>query len=217
MVIFADGCDQATMAQYANDPMIGGFTTNPSLMKKSGVRNYREFAHTALRIVGDKSISFEVLSDDFSEMEKQAEEITSWGENVWCKIPITNAKGESSIDLINRLSDLNLNITAVMTEDQLESLRSVDRSHHIISVFCGRIADTQVLPPYVRHSNFRAKLLWASARQIFSVTEAELHGYDIITLTPDLIAKLPLRGKNLTEYSLETVKQFHEDGKGIQF
>lgn len=217
MVIYCDGADLATMAKYAADPLIEGFTTNPSLMRKAGITRYRDFAKTVLSIVGDKPVSFEVLSDDWDEMERQAEEIASWGENVWAKVPITNTKGESSIHLIDKLQDLNLNITAVFTTDQLDALQTVDRAHHIISVFCGRIMDTGAAPPALWGRGFKAKLLWASTREVDSVRIAESLGYDIITLTQDLIAKLPLRGRDLVEYSLETVRQFHEDGKEIIF
>ena len=185
-------------------------------MKKSGVKNYREFAKQVLGVVNGKPVSFEVLSDDWEEMKWQAYEIASWGENVWVKIPITNTKGESSIELIDELSDLRLNITAVMTKEQLDWLRTVDRPHHIISIFCGRIMDAGRLPP-ILHGEFKAKLLWASTRELYNINNAENSGYDIITMTPDLIAKLPLRGKSLKQYSLETVQQFHEDGKSCVF
>lgn len=217
MVIYLDGAGLDVMARYANNPLIEGFTTNPSLMRKAGITSYRAFAKSVLSIAGEKPVSFEVLADDWAAMERQAYEIAGWGENVWVKIPITNTKGESSIDLIDRLQDLRLNITAVMTMDQLKALREVDRSHHIISVFCGRINDAGRSVPYVGAMKFRAKTLWASTRELYNLSQAEDLGYDIITMTPDLIAKLPLRGKDLKEYSLETVKQFHEDGKGIDW
>jgi len=216
MVIYCDGADLETMKKLSSNPVIEGWTTNPSLMKKAGIKKYRDFAKTVLGIIGDKPVSFEVLADDWETMVIQAYEIASWGENVWVKIPIMNTKGESSIDLIDELQDLRLNITAVMTASQFIYLQTVNRSHHIISVFAGRIADAGRSPPRIP-SMFRAKLLWASTRQTADIDEAEMKGYDIITMTPDLIAKLPLRGKDLHEYSLETVKQFHEDGKGIDW
>jgi len=217
VTIYCDGADIATMTKYAIDPVVGGFTTNPSLMKKSGIKNYRDFAQAVLSAIGDKPVSFEVLADDWDEMETQAHEIASWGENVWVKIPIMNTKGESSIDLIDKLQDLRLNITAVMTLEQLALLRDVDRSHHIVSVFAGRIADTGQNPWGIvaRASEGRAKVLWASARQVLDVWTAERCGASIITLTPDLISKLSLHGKDLHQYSLETVRQFYEDGKGL--
>ena len=217
VAIYCDGADLATMAKYAQDPLIEGFTTNPSLMRKSGVTNYREFAKQVLGVVNGKPVSFEVLSDDWTEMYAQAHEIASWGENVWVKIPVTNTKGESSVELIKSLPDLRLNITAVMTHEQLGWLLMVDGPHHIISVFCGRIMDAGRLPPIILRREFKAKVLWASTRELYSIDYAQNYGYDIITMTPDLIAKLPLRGKDLKQYSLETVQQFHEDGKGIAF
>lgn len=216
VMIYADGADLQTMEKYASDPRIDGFTTNPSLMKKSGIKHYEDFAQQVLNIT-DKPVSFEVLADDWEEMEKQALEISSWGDNVYVKIPIMNTRGESSIDLIEKLQDLRLNITAVMTDDQLDALWEVDRPHHIISIFCGRIRDTGKPAPDMDAMHFKAKTLWASTREVYNIIQAKDLGYDIITLTPDLIAKLPLRGKDLHQYSLETVRQFHEDGKGIEF
>ena len=134
VTIYCDGADIATMTKYAIDPVVGGFTTNPSLMKKSGIKNYRDFAQAVLSAIGDKPVSFEVLADDWDEMETQAHEIASWGENVWVKIPIMNTKGESSIDLIDKLQDLRLNITAVMTLEQLALLR-----RRPITPYCFRI------------------------------------------------------------------------------
>jgi transaldolase len=221
ITIFADTGDVNVMRDVMKNPLVEGITTNPSLLKKSGIKNYREFAKIALSVVrGVKPISFEVLSDDWEEMFDQANEIASWADNCYIKIPITNTKGESSIDLIDSLSDLRLNITAVMTEEQLDELRTVDRPHHIISVFAGRIKDAGKLPPIVHthlKPKFKAKLLWASTRETHDMDHALMFGYDIITMTPDLLAKLPLRGKDLKEYSLETVKQFYEDGRGIEF
>jgi transaldolase len=216
VAIYCDGADLATMAKYAQDTLIEGFTTNPSLMRKSGVTNYREFAKQVLGVVNGKPVSFEVLSDDWGEMESQAREIASWDENVWVKIPVTNTKGESSIYLIDSLSSLNLNITAVMTTEQMHELKSVIQSWHIVSVFAGRIKDANGPVPEIP-VGFRARCLWASTRQTYDLTLAEVMGFQLITMTPDLIAKLPLRGKDLKQYSLETVQQFHKDGKGITF
>ncbi len=213
MVIYADGAGLDLMKTYAAEPRIAGFTTNPSLMRKAGIRNYREFAKQVLDIVDGKPVSFEVLADDFYGMERQAREISDWGPNVWVKVPITNSRGEASVDLIRQIADLQLNITAVMTLKQWEPLRAHVLPHHILSVFCGRIMDTQHEPPAIIGAHCR--LLWASAREIYNLVQAKDYGYDIITLTPDLIAKLDLRDKDLTKYSLETVKMFHEDGKGI--
>jgi transaldolase len=215
MVIYLDAADLASIDTHIDK--VEGVTTNPSIMKKAGITNYRAFAKEVLARVKGKPVSFEVLADDFPTMESQAHEIASWGDNVWVKIPITNTKGESSIDLIDKLSDLNLNITAVMTQAQIDKLATVDRSHHIISVFACRIMDAGQLPPIKYRSSIKAKFLWASARETYHVDMATNSGFDIITLTPELIAKLPIRGKDLAQYSLETVKQFYEDGRGIAF
>ena len=200
------------LRRYAADPRIAGITTNPSLMKKAGICDYRSFARAVLAAANGKPVSFEVLADDFPTIARQAREIASWGSNVYVKLPITNTSGESIVPLVDALGDLNLNITAVMTLEQMRYLYSWVRPHHIVSVFAGRIMDTGRLPKTPFN---RAQSLWASAREVYHVTLAEEYGYDIITLTPDLIAKLPLRGKDLTEYSLETVRMFHEDGRGI--
>ena len=214
MVIYLDGADLVTMARF--EPHVQGFTTNPSLMKKAGVTNYEVFAKEVLGRANGKPVSFEVLADDWETMEAQAQRISDWGDNVWVKIPITNTKGESSVDLIDRLQDLNLNITAVMTQQQIDALLPVVRSHHIISVFAGRIADTGRTPPWIpRRAPIKAKMLWASTRQTRDIDIAGELGYDIITMTPDLVAKLPLRGKDLNQYSLETVQQFYKDAEGI--
>jgi transaldolase len=218
--IYLDGAGLDTMAHYAHDPIVEGFTTNPSLMRKAHIQNYSEFAEAVLGIVSPKPVSFEVLADDFDEMARQAHVISGWGENVWVKIPITNTKGESSIDLIDELQDLRLNITAVMTYAQVDDLAQVTRSHHIISVFAGRIADTGVDPIDIvkaAKARCRGQILWASPRQVFDIVCANRAMADIITLQPELIGKMRLFEKDLTQYSLETVKQFHEDGKGITF
>lgn len=215
VAIYADGASLEQMERYAQDERIEGLTTNPSLMRRAGITNYRDFARTVLDMIGQKPVSFEVLADDFYTMERQAREIAEWGPNVWVKIPITNSRGESSAPLIRQIADLQLNITAVMTIKQWESIRPHALGHHIVSVFCGRIMDTLQDPMEIIGASSR--LLWASAREIYNVKQAADFGYDIITLTPELIAKLDLRDKDLTAYSLETVRQFHSDGKGIAF
>jgi transaldolase len=214
MVIYADGADVATIRALASDRRIEGFTSNPSLMKKAGITDYREFGRLALDAAGGKPVSFEVLADDFREMERQAREIASWGDNVFVKIPVTNTLGESSVPLVKALKEIPLNITAVMTTQQVDALWDVAMPHHIVSVFAGRILDTGV-EPMAFSGGQGFKTLWASAREVFHVKMAEEFGYDIITLTPDLIAKLPLQGKDLQEYSLETVRQFARDAEGI--
>lgn len=222
MVIYADGADLKQMEALAADDLIAGFTTNPSLMKKAGVTNYRDFADAVLGIVGDKPVSLEVFADDFETMEAQAREIASWGDNVYVKIPVTNTQANPSYDLVWRLarSGVKVNVTAIFTAQQARI--AVDSLHGggIVSVFAGRIADTGIDPARVMRSA-RAKigdcgtqLLWASAREIYNVKQAEEVGCDIITLAPDLIAKLSGFGRNLIEYSLETVRQFHRDAAG---
>lgn len=215
VAIYADGASLEQMERFAKDKRISGFTTNPSLMRKAGITDYSTFAREVQSLIGGKPVSFEVLADDFYAMERQAREIAEWGPNVWVKVPITNSRGEPSVDLVKRIADLQLNITAVMTLKQWEPMRQHVLPHHILSVFCGRIMDTQREPPAIIGANCR--LLWASAREIYNVVQANDYGYDIITLTPELIAKLDLRDKDLTAYSLETVRQFHADGKGISF
>lgn len=224
MVIYCDGADLGQMKALADDERIAGWTTNPSLMRKAGVTNYRDFANAVLDIVGDKPVSFEVFADDFDLMEIQAREIASWGKNVFVKIPVMNTQANPSYDLIYRLSKsgINVNVTAVFTSQQarvaVESLYGAG----IVSIFAGRIADTGSDPARVMRSaraaidrwNARTKLLWASAREVYNKVQAEEAGCDIITLSPDLIAKLSGFGRNLTEYSLETVRQFHHDAAG---
>lgn len=206
--LYADG---ASLEQIGTLPDVDGYTFNPSLMRKAGITRMNDFAKAVLERTKDP-VSFEVLADDFDEMERQAHEIQSWGDNVWVKIPITNTKGESSIDLIDRISDLNINITAVFTWKQLNAIKTVDRPHHIISVFAGRIQDTGKDVPFVRDAGFHGKFLWASTRSTNDLDKSWM-GYSIYTLSPELIKKLPLRGKDLEDYSLETVRQFYEDGK----
>ena len=234
--IYADCASLEQIERYATNERVSGFTTNPSLMKKAGIKNYRAFAKTVLGIVKDKAVSFEVLADDVETIEKQAREIASWGENVWVKIPITSTKGPHLLALIDKLAvaqppryewrePINLNVTAVMTARQIISALDFLKETDILSIFVGRITDTgvsalQALSPalaYKRYSGNKARILWASAREIYNYYQAKEYGVDIITLTPELIEKLPLEGKDLGEYSLETVRQFHQDGQGIEF
>jgi len=213
--IYCDSGSLDDIKKYAQHPRIAGFTTNPTLAKKSGVSNYRAFASAVIGASRNLPISLEVLSAHHEGMEKEAREIASWGENVYVKIPITDAQGKSSRSLIHDLSDLKLNVTAVMTHAQIEDILPVIKTNHIISVFCGRITDTQRVALDVRYYDDRCKFLWASTRDVGSLRLADKLGYDIITMAPDLIEKLPLEGKNLTQYSLETVRQFVKDGEGI--
>jgi len=221
--IYCDGADLKKLEEYANDVRVHGFTTNPSLMKKAGIKNYRDFAATVMGIVKHKPVSFEVLSDVLNEMETQAYIINKWGLNNQIKIPITNSYGESTIPVIEQLQrdKIQVNVTAVMTMRQIDLMRDVLK-HGILSIFAGRIADTGRDPvrtvKYAKEHQTQpdVKVLWASAREVLNVSQADAAGADIITLTPDLIAKLPLHGKDLTQYSLETVQMFARDGEGIK-
>ena len=218
MRIFLDTADIDRLQIWGADKRVAGFTTNPALMKKSGIGSYRNFATILLGVANGRPVSLEVTADDFGEMEQQARELASWGENIYVKIPVTNPRGRSSIPLIEKLQDFNLNITAVMSGAQIEALRPVLTQNHILSVFAGRIADTGRDPMHIMRKArlCHAQLLWASAREVLNVYQAEECGCDIITLTPDLLGKLSLHGKSLNEYSLETVCQFYEDGAGIK-
>jgi len=223
VAIYADGADLNKLEEYADNINIAGFTTNPSLMRKAGIKDYRTFARTVLGLVKGKPVSFEVLADDLHIMAQQARVITEWGANVVVKIPITNTRQDSTLPVIERLQKdgIAVNVTAILTMRQVDLAMTVMRQG-IISIFAGRIADTGRDPThtigYAKKYNDQAKVqvLWASAREILNLSQAEKAGADIITLTPDLIAKLPLHGKDLTEYSLDTVKMFHNDGQGIE-
>jgi transaldolase len=220
--IFADGADLAVIAELARHPLIAGFTTNPTLMRKAGVRDYKAFALDVLQIVPTRPVSFEVFSDDFAEMEKQAHEIASWGPNVYVKIPVTNTKGEFSGPLVKRLSagGAQVNVTALLTLDQVKRTAAAlsPRTRSYVSVFAGRVADTGRDPiELMRHSveilsaNRKAELIWASPRELLNIFQAEDVGCHVITVTRDLLAKLPIVGKDLDELSLDTVKMFRQD------
>lgn len=222
--IFADGAEKSEMVELYHNPLIRGFTTNPTLMRKAGVQDYRAFASVILRAIPDRPISFEVFSDDFPVMERQAREIATWGENVYVKIPITNTRGESSLDIVRRLAHngVKLNVTALMT---LEQVRDVTPAlaggpASYVSIFAGRIADTgrdpmpimakavEMLRP---HSS--VELIWASPRELLNILQADAVGCHIITATGDVLKKLSLIGKDLRDYSLDTVKMFYEDAQ----
>ena len=220
--IYCDGADLKQMVAYADDERVEGFTTNPSLCRKAGVTDYREFCLRVLDVIGDKPVSFEVFADDFPTMERQAKEIASWGKNVYVKIPVTNTQGSPSYDLIWRLAHdgIKVNVTAVFTPMQCRLAVDALDGTGILSVFAGRIADTGSDPERVMRSA-KAKigsedtlLLWASAREVYNVKQAEGCGCDVITLAPDLIGKLSGFGRSLADYSLETVRQFHRDAAG---
>jgi transaldolase len=220
--IFADGADlDGIKAMYAK-PWIRGFTTNPTLMRKAGVADYRRFAEQVLQVVPDRPVSFEVFADDFAEMERQAREIASWGPNVDVKIPVMNTRRESAGPLIQRLSraGVQVNVTAVLTLQQVKAITAslAEDTRAIVSVFAGRIADTGVDPvPAMREAlkilqaRPRAKLLWASPRELLNVVQASDIGCHIITVTNELLAKLSLLGKDHDDYSLETVEMFRRD------
>ncbi len=222
--LFADGADKMGMLEMYSNPLISGFTTNPTLMKAAGVTDYKSFAKDILTHITDKPISFEVFSDDFSEMEEQAMEIGSWADNIYVKIPITNTKSESSVDLIERLSikNVKINVTAMMTVAQVQSvLNALSKGPGgYVSVFAGRVADAGINPlPIMKEvvdilSDYHnIELIWASPRELYNVVQANEIGCDIITATNDILKKLPVLGKNLDQFSLETVKMFFDDAK----
>lgn len=220
--IFADGADFNSILSLSKESFIKGFTTNPSLMRKAGVSDYEKFARRLLKSVTDKPISFEIFADNFKDMEAQAREIASWGSNVYVKIPVTNTKGDFTGPLISKLSQdgIQLNITAIFTLDQVKkvaSALSID-TPAVVSVFAGRVADTGVDPePLMRESieilksKPKSELLWASVRELINIFQAERTGCHIITVPNELLAKLSLIGKSLSDYSLETVIAFYED------
>ena len=226
--VFADGADLQGMMQMYAKPWIRGFTTNPTLMRKAGISDYAAFARQVLAAIPDRPISFEVFSDEFSEMERQALEIAQWGSNVYVKIPITNTRADSSIDLCGRLAGrgLKLNVTALLTLDQVRAVAGAlaGGPPACVSVFAGRIADTGVDPiPLMReaveilapHPNL--ELIWASPRELLNIVQADSIGCHIITATNDILAKLTLLGKDLSEYSLDTVTMFHRDAAASGF
>jgi len=222
--IFADGADKAGILELYRNPLVKGFTTNPTLMRKAGVGDYRSFARDILAAIPDRPISFEVLSDEFDEMERHALEISSWGDNVYVKIPITNTRGQSSCKLVRRLAraDVKVNVTAILDLDQVRDIIPyvAEGSSGYISIFAGRIADTshdpvplmaagvELLHPYPN-----LELIWASPRELLNIFQADAIGCHIITVTHDILKKLHLVGKDLHDYSLETVKMFYADAQ----
>jgi transaldolase len=219
--LFCDGADVADIAAMAKNPLIRGFTTNPTLMRQAGIRDYGDFARRVLRVVTDRPVSFEVFADDAAGMERQARIITGWGANVYVKIPVTNTKRAFSGPLIRRLSagGIKLNVTAVLTLDQVGQVADAldPATAAIVSVFAGRIADTGVDPvPHMQRAlellavRPNAELLWASPRELLNLFQADAIGCHIITATPDILAKLSLVGKDLSDYSLDTVKMFFD-------
>lgn len=222
--VFADGADLTDIARLSRNPVVSGFTTNPTLMRSAGVADYVVFARSVLAIVGNRPVSFEVFSDDWAEMEAQAREIATWGPNVNVKIPITNTRGEFAGELIGRLAaeGVSLNVTAIMTAEQVRSVLEHIRpeASGFLSVFAGRIADTGRDPvPVIREavrlvsSYPKLGIIWASPRELLNIFQADEAGCHVITVASDILRKLPLVGKDLTEYSLETVAMFHQDAE----
>ncbi len=222
--IFSDGANLDDFRRLCELPYIKGFTTNPSLMRKAGVVDYNKFIEEVLPIVNGKPISFEVISDEFDEMRRQAMKLSSFADNVYVKIPITNTRGESSIDLIDDLTHnkVKVNVTALLSLDQVEDVSKplVGGEQAIVSVFAGRIADTGLDPiPIMKNAKGiltplpNVELLWASPRELLNVFHAEEAGCDIITVLPEILDKIHLTGYDLREFSLDTVKMFYEDAR----
>ena len=222
--LFADGANLQGMIDMASKAYIAGLTTNPTLMNKAGVLDYVKFAHQVIKEVPNKPISFEVFSDNLEEMRIQSEKISSWGENVYVKIPITNTQGLSTAPLIKHLTDLGIkvNVTAIMTARQVETVAEVLNSGicSYVSIFAGRIADTGRDPiPVIEESlkllshNSNSELIWASPRELLNVIQADQVGCHIITATSEILAKLDLIDYDLDLYSLDTVKMFHDDAQ----
>jgi len=226
--LFADGANVSTMLEMHALPYIKGLTTNPTLMRKAGIANYRSFAKDVLSQIKNKPVCFEVLADDLAEMERQAMEIAGWADNVFVKIPVTNTKRETCRTLVKRLSDrqVKLNVTAIMT---LAQVRDIAASLNpgipsYLSVFAGRIADTGIDPVplmcqavEILKSNSHAELVWASSREIFNIFQADAAGCHVITVTNDILKKISIVGYDLTEYSLDTVKMFYDDAQTSGF
>lgn len=226
--IFADGADKAGMLEMYAMPYIKGFTTNPTLMRKAGVTDYRAFAKDILQAIPDRPISFEVLSDEFDEMERQAMEIAGWGNWVYVKIPITNTHREPSYDLIKKLSHagVKINVTALLNLAQVREVAEciVGGPSCFVSVFAGRIADTSLDPIPLMAAAVEllrltpnAELIWASPRELLNIFQADSIGCHIITVTNDILKKLSLIGKDLDDYSLETVKMFYSDAQSAGY
>ncbi len=226
--IFADGADRSNILELRQDPIIRGFTTNPTLMRAAGVEDYESFALDAVGLVSGLPISFEVFSDDITEMEAQAQKIASWGPNVYVKIPITNTEGATTGELLRRLSNsgIKCNVTALMTVAQVEQTVTnlADEVPAFISVFAGRIADTgrDPVPLMIEarraldgHPNF--ELIWASPRELLNIAQAAQIDCHVITVTPDILKKLPTLGRDLDDFSLDTVRMFRRDAEAARY
>jgi transaldolase len=226
--IFADGADKAGMLEMYAKPYIKGLTTNPTLMRKAGITDYRAFAKDILKVIPDKPISFEVFSDEFADMERQAMEIAGWGGNVYVKIPVTNTRREPSYELVRKLAKrkVKINITAIMTLAQVRDVVAAldPATPSYVSVFAGRIADTGRDPvPHMAEAvkllkvNPKAELIWASPRELLNIFQADAIGCHVITVTNDILKKLSLVGFDLDDYSLDTVKMFYKDAVAAGF
>jgi transaldolase len=226
--IFADGANLADMLGLYARPYIRGLTTNPTLMRRAGIKDYRAFAREVLSHIKDKPVSFEVLTDDMADMEREALEIASWAGNVFVKIPVTNTRAQSCAALIARLAHrgVQLNVTAVMTLAQVREVAAVlaPGTASYVSVFAGRIADTGIDPiPVMRQAlevlrdNVSAQLMWASSRELLNILQADAIGCPVITVTADILGKLPLLGYDLGKLSLDTVRMFHDDAQAAGF
>ncbi|HEY2900627.1 MAG TPA: transaldolase [Polyangia bacterium] len=223
--IFADGASLPALLELAGNARIAGFTTNPTLMRKAGVKDYQAFARAVLQHIRDKPISFEVFADEFPEMNRQAREIATWGGNIYVKIPVTNTRRESAAALVKSLASdgVKLNVTAICTLGQVRETAAAlaGGAPSVVSVFAGRIADTGRDPvplmtealQICRAADRRIELLWASPRELLNIVQAAEVGCDIITVTPDLLKKLELVGKDLADFSLDTVKMFYKDAQ----
>jgi len=220
--IFADGADLPAMVGLHREPYIKGFTTNPTLMHKAGITDYRKFAREVLCAIPDRPISFEVFSDEFCEMERQALEIAGWGDNVYVKVPITNTRRESACDLAHRLSHagVKVNVTALLSVEQVRdaALALAGGAPSFVSVFAGRVADTGRDPVPLMAAALEvlalapgAELIWASPRELLNLFQGDAIGCHIITMTQDLLRKIPIVGRSLADYSLDTVRMFHSD------
>ena len=222
--LFSDGADLASLLEMPKNPRSSGYTTNPTLIRKAGLKEYQAFAPQLLAEIKDRPISFEVFADEFGEMASQAKKIAAWGKNVYVKVPITNTRGESSVELVRDLSvnsRVQLNVTALCTLEQVHHTTQALRggAPAVVSVFAGRIADTGRDPIALMKaaraicdaSGASAELLWASPRELLNIVQAEQAGAQIITVPPDMLKKMALFGKDLAEYSLETVRMFYGD------
>lgn len=226
--VFADGADKDGILKLAENPLVQGFTTNPTLMRKAGIDDYEAFARDILAAVPDRPFSLEVFSDDFAEMEEQALKIASWGQHVYVKIPVSNTSGEPSEVVVRQLAEkgVKLNVTALMTADQTRQVADwlAGGPPAYISVFAGRIADTGRDPIPIMSDSLQAisespniELIWASPREVLNIIQAHEIGCDIITVTHDVLAKLCTLGKDLDEFSLDTVRMFFEDGQAAGY